>query len=311
MRIKPIQPPQDSGSSWLKYGGILLLAFAFLAFLAVLLFSSAATPLFGKCVAVVEINSEITTASTPAGLFTEAVPGSEEIAASIDGLNSRDDVGAVVFVIDSPGGSVVATREIYDAVKNLEKPKVAYFREAAASGAYYIATGTDYIVSEPNALTGSIGVVMTLADMSGLLEKIGVNVTSITSGESKDIGSYSRPMTEKEREILQSLVDEVFQEFKGIVISNRGSRLDLQKFNEILDGRVLSGRQAKEIGLVDALGSKKDAIMKAAGLANITDAEPSICEISVSGGGAGLFDARYFLPPILTQNQKRVSVSYE
>lgn len=310
MRIKLSSQPQPNGGNWLKYGGVILLGLAFLVFLGILLFSSVSTPLFGKCVAVVDIKGEITTSSSPPGLFSEAVPGSEEIASTIEGLNRRDDVGAVVFVVDSPGGSVVATREIYDAVKGLDKPKVAYFREVAASGAYYISTGADYLISDPDALTGSIGVIMTLSDMSGLFGKIGYNVTAIKSGDTKDIGTYARPMTGKERQILQALVDEIFAEFKGIVIANRGPRLDMSRFNEILDGRVLSGRQAKEAGLVDALGTKKDAIRKAAQLANITDEEPSICEIKVSSSGSDIFGMRALIPGLM-QNTKKVSVKYE
>lgn len=312
-----VRVSQPHNGSWVKYGGILLLGIAFLVFLGVLLLSSFSGPLFGKCVAVVDINSEITTASTPLGLFGEGSPGSEDIANAVEALGKRDDVGAVVFVIDSPGGSVVATREIYSAVKALEKPKVSYFRELAASGAYYIATGTDYIVSDPDALTGSIGVVMTLADLSGLLEKVGVNVTEVKSGELKDIGSSTRPMSQKERTILQGLVDEIFQEFKSIVIENRGSRLRMAKFNEILDARVLSGRQAKEIGLVDQLGSKHDAILKAAEMANITDEEPPICQISITpGGSGGLFSSEAFFSGLRSalfpgNDAKKVSIRYE
>lgn len=309
MRAKISSQQPQQGTNWLKYGGILLLGIAFLIFLGILLFSSISTPLFGKCVAVVELNQEITTESVPASLFAEGMPGSEEIANSIRELDERGDVGAVVFVVNSPGGSVVASREIYDAVKGLEKPKVAYFREAATSGAYYVSSAADYIISEPNALTGSIGVIMILSDMSGLFEKIGFNMSAIKSGEAKDIGSFARPMTEKERQILQALVDEIFSEFKSIVLENRGPRLNMEKFNEILDGRVVSGRQAKEIGLVDELGNKQGAISKAAQLANITDKEPAICEIELSSQSAGLFDARSFLS-IFEKNAKKVSVKY-
>ncbi|VVB98025.1 ATP-dependent Clp protease proteolytic subunit [uncultured archaeon] len=316
MRIKLSSQPQEQNGNWLKYGGVILLGVVFLVFLGILLFSSVTVPaLGGKCVGIVDLNQEITTQSASPSLFSTGSPGSEDIANAIDNLNSRDDVGAVVFVVDSPGGSVVATREIYDSVKGLKKPKVAYFREVAASGAYYISTGTDYIISDPDALTGSIGVIMTVSDLSGLFGKIGYNETAIKSGDEKDIGGYSRPMTDKDRQILQALVNEVFGEFKNIVITNRGSRLDLAKFNEILDARVLSGRQAKEIGLVDALGTKKDAIKKAAALANITDSEPKICTISTSPSAGGIFGAtsmfRGMLEGLLPQDAQKVSVKYE
>lgn len=317
MRIKtiqngPISANAANSGNLLKYGGVLLLGAAFLIFLGVLVFSSISGSVLGgsKCVAVVNIQNEITTQSSPAGLFSSGVAGSEDIAAAIDSLNSRDDVGAVLFVVDSPGGSVVASREIYDSVKALDKPKVAYFREVAASGAYYISAGTDYIVSDPDALTGSIGVIMTMSDLSGLFGKIGYNVTAIKSGEMKDIGSEGRPITDKERMVLQTLVDEIFSEFKSIVVENRGSRLDMARFDEILDGRVVSGRQAKEIGLVDALGTKKDAIRKAAQMANITDAEPSICSVEVSGTSGNIFNVKALIPGVL-DDVKKVSVRYE
>ncbi len=310
MRFK-IATQQPQQGSWLKYGGVLLLGITFLMFLGMLLFSSISTPFFGKCIGVVEISDEITTRTTPQSLFSNEIPGSEEIAAAIKALDKREDVEAVLFVVDSPGGSVVATHEIYDAIKGLKKPKVAYFREIATSGAYYLSTGADYIISEPDTLTGSIGVIMTLSDLTGLLDKIGANITTIKSGESKDIGSFARPMSEKERAILQALVDEIFSEFKSIVIENRGVRLNAEKFNEILDGRVLSGRQAKEAGLVDALGNKQSAIRKAAEFANITEEEPSVCKITVSSTQGGLFDVRSYIPAIFSQQEKKISVKYE
>jgi len=245
----------------------------------------------GKCVAVVNVDMPISTAGESPSLISAGYSGSEEIAQTVESLNNRGDVGAVLFVFDSPGGSVVATREIYSAVKELNKPKVSYFREVAASGAYYIASGTDYIVSDPDAITGSIGVIATFADMSGLLEKIGVNVTSVTSGSHKDIGGYYRPMTEEELNITQALIQEVFTEFKDIVVQNRGSKLNAALFQEVLDGRILTGRQAKSVGLVDITGSKKDAIKKAADLGNITYSNVGdirLCQVSTTPEQTGL-----------------------
>ena len=255
------------------------------------------TSLMGKCVAVVDIDVPLSVEGVPSTLFSSGVLGSEELANTIDGINARDDVGAVVFVFNSPGGSVVATREVYQSMEELEKPKVAYFREVAASGAYYIASGTDYIISDPDALTGSIGVIATFTEMSGLFEKIGVNVTSITSGEHKDIGSPYRVMSDDERQILQTVVDEVFSEFKSVVIENRKGALDLAKFEEVADGRILTGRQAVVVGLVDQVGTKKDAIIKAAQLSGM-EAESiddvRVCPISTSGEEGGLFSAEAF-----------------
>ena len=240
-------------------------------------------------------------------MLSSALPSSEEIANKIEELDKREDVGAVVFVINSPGGSVVASREIYTSIVNLSKPKVGYFREVAASGAYYISTPLDYIISDPATLTGSIGVIITFSDLSGLFEKIGYNSTSIKSGELKDIGSSDRPITDKEREIIQAAVDEIFEDFKSIVLKHRGSKLNKAKFEEILDGRVITGKQAKAIGLVDELGNKKDAINKARELAGLPEDAPT-CEISVVSSSSGLFGLNSLFSP---SSSKGIEVKFQ
>jgi protease-4 len=297
----------------LLLGTILFLILGFIVLIAVFVGFAALLPtVAGKCVAVVNIDVPITIEGAPTTLFSPGYLGSEEYAEIFETLDTRDDVGAVVIVFNSPGGSVVATREIYSAVNEMDKPTVSYFREVAASGAYYVAAGTDYIVSDPDALTGSIGVVATFADMSGLLDQLGINVTSITSGKHKDIGSPTRPLTEEEYNITVALIDEIFVEFKQIVIDNRGAKLDPVLFAKALDGRILSGRQAKTIGLVDETGNKKDAIMKAASLANIsytTYDDIRVCKVSSNPEDAGLFSAQSFFN-ILNQNSG-MKISYK
>jgi protease-4 len=277
----------------------LLLALVFLAVVVLFfVFSAFSTSLVGQCVAVVDVSAPLTVEGMPTSLFDSGYPSSEELAYTIEDINKRDDVGAVVFVFNSPGGSVVATREVYNAVKELDKPSVSYFREVAASGAYYVASGTDYIVSDPDALTGSIGVIATVTQMGGLFEKLGVNVTAIKSGEHKDIGSSFRNMTVEEQAIMQALVDEIYDEFRGVVVENRKGKLDLQIFNNVSDGRILSGRQAKKAGLVDELGTKKDAIMKAAELADISYNEYDdirVCYVDTTPAEGGLFSAESVL----------------
>ncbi len=285
--------PARPGSGLLLGTGLVLVVIFIIVLALFFLLSSFNSAVVGKCVAVVNIDSELTVAGTPPSVFGgDGTMGSEDLATTIEDLNKRDDVGAVLFVMNSPGGSVVATHEIYDAVHGLNKPKVAYFREVAASGAYYVASGTDYIVSDPDAITGSIGVIATFTDLSGLLEKVGVNVTAIKSGPHKDIGSEFRNMTPEESDILQAMINETYQEFRDIVLTNRGSRLNVVKFNDIADGRILSGRQAYAVGLVDQLGTKKDAILKAAQLANITAASADdvrLCPIQTTIPSGGLF----------------------
>ena len=262
----PIQLPQSPIWGWLLVAIMAVLVIAGV----VLIFSEneGSGILQGGCVGVVQIDGEIIANDVQDSLFSSGQAGSEQIAKQIEDADGRSDVKAILLVVNSPGGSVVASNEIYRAVKATKKPTVAYFREMAASGGYEAAVGSDYIVSEPDALTGSIGAKMTLTQLSGLFEKIGYNETTIESGELKDIGTYTREMTPKEREILQAIVNESFEEFKNIVIENRQGKLDMQKFNdEVLDARVLTGRQAYRLGLVDALGSKKDAIEKASKMA--------------------------------------------
>ncbi|NYZ73912.1 signal peptide peptidase SppA [Candidatus Micrarchaeota archaeon] len=277
----------------------LLLALIFAAVLLVFFVLSSLSPLFvGKCVAVVDMNMPLTIEGSPPSLFDSGYASSEQLATSIESLNGRDDVGAVLFIVNSPGGSVVATREVYGAVDSLNKPSVSYFREVAASGAYYVASGTDYIITDPDALTGSIGVIATFTEMQGLFEKLGINVTTVKSGQYKDIGSPYRNMTDEEKAIMQSVVDEVFQEFRGIVLENRGDRLNQARFNEVADGRILSGRQAVAVGLADEVGTKKDAIMKAAELGGIQADRPEdvrICQVSTGATEGGLFSMEAIL----------------
>ncbi|MFA6530923.1 MAG: signal peptide peptidase SppA [Candidatus Micrarchaeia archaeon] len=302
----------------LLYGVILLLAVGFFILVGlVFIFADSLYVGGDKCVGVIELNGEIMTQSTPQSLFSEGIPGSEDIARTISSAGKRSDLGALVVVINSPGGSVVGSRDIYTSLKELDKPTVSCFREVAASGGYYIAAGTDYIVSDPDALTGSIGVIMSTVDASVLLEKVGLNMSSIVSGNHKDIGSPYRPMTSDEYAIMQSILDETFEEFKMVVLEGRKGKLDMDKFNQVLDARVVSGRQAKAIGLVDQLGTKKDAVLKAAELANIpvkSGELPRICIIKATAptDSSNLFGMDSFVISVLAKmNGPAIGLRYE
>ena len=248
-----------------------------------------AQPFKQECVGHMKVSGELVTGSAAGGIFSAGTTGSDEYVQMIEDAGERGDVKALVIEVDSPGGSVVASREIHDAVRDLSKPKVAYFREVAASGGYYVAAPADYIISDPDAITGSIGARATFTDLSGLFGKIGYNQTVIKSGSHKDMGDPYRPMSEEEINITQAIVDEMFNEFVQAVEDGRGTRLDREGFQEILDARILTGRQAKSIGLVDEIGNRKAAFRKAAALANMSyDGDtPPICEI---GGKKGLLD---------------------
>ena len=240
------------------------------------------------CIGVVEISGPLITQDIPSSLFTDEQKGSQTIASELEEAGSRTDVRAVLLLIDSPGGSVVASQEVYAAVRAMNKTSVTFIREMAASGGYYAAAGTDYIVANPDALTGSIGARATLDDYSGLMGKLGINSTTFKTGDLKDMGASDRPISEKERSVWQSIVDESFLTFRTAVEEGRKGRLDKAGFEEVLDARILTGRQAKKIGLIDELGNKDAAIAAAARLSGMKE-EPRLCEISSGAKRGTLF----------------------
>ena len=182
----------------------------------------------------------------------------------------NSSVRAVVIRINSPGGVVGPTQEVYAALRRLRaagKPVVASLGAVAASGGYYIATAADRIYANPGTLTGSIGVIMQLPNVEGLLKKIGVEYVVVKAGEHKDIGNPSRPMSSEERRILQSLLDDVHAQFIDAVAEGR--HLDRAVVLAFGDGRIFSGAQAKVLHMVDALGGLEDAVEGAARLAGL------------------------------------------
>ncbi len=188
-------------------------------------------------------------------------------------------VKAIVLRIDSPGGGVVPSQEIHDAVLRVRntnnKTVIASMGTVAASGGYYIAVATDRIIANPGTLTGSIGVIMELANVEGLLKKIGVQNVVIKSGQHKDIGSPFRTMDPEDRRILQSVMDDVHKQFIEAVAEGRS--LSLTAAQELADGRIFTGRQAKDAKLVDELGNLNDAIKLAADLTGL-EGEPKVVE---------------------------------
>jgi protease-4 len=176
----------------------------------------------------------------------------------------------VVLRINSPGGVVAPTQELHDAVLRLRqagKPVVASLGSVAASGGYYVAVACDQIYANPGTLTGSIGVIIQLANFEHLLKKVGVDYVVVKAGQFKDIGNFSRRMTPEERRVLQSLLDDVHGQFIGAVAAGRG--LEQGAVRGFADGRIFSGAQAKGLRMVDELGSLEEAINTAATLAGL------------------------------------------
>ncbi|MFA5073356.1 MAG: signal peptide peptidase SppA [Nitrospirota bacterium] len=186
--------------------------------------------------------------------------------------NYIDDpsIKAIVLRIDSPGGGVVVSQEIYNAVKNAKKEGkkvVASLGTIAASGGYYVAAAADKIVANPGTLTGSIGVKMEFANLEKLFEKIGVRETVVKAGEYKDIGSPFRDMSAHEKKLLQDVIDDVHSQFIEAVVEGR--KLSFPDVKAIADGRIFTGRQALELKLIDHLGDLTDSIQMAGTLAGI------------------------------------------
>lgn len=195
---------------------------------------------------------------------------SEEIIRQINEYRDNSMVASIILRIDSPGGSTGAVQEIYQEIKRVRKEGKVFitsFENIGTSGAYYIATATNYIIANPGTLTGSIGVVMSVNNFKELLDKIGLKAEIIKSGKYKDIGSPVRNMTPSEKELIQDLTDDVHEQFIEAV--SKGRKIKKEKLANIADGRLLTGLQAYKVGLVDQLGNINDAIKVAAKLTNI------------------------------------------
>jgi len=203
----------------------------------------------------------------------------KDTVAELKRFGDSSSVKAIVLRIDSPGGGVVPSQEIHDAVERVRtkqnKTVVASMGTVAASGGYYIAAAADRIVANPGTLTGSIGVIMELVNLEGLLQKVGVESVVIKSGHYKDIGSPFRKMGADDRRILQGVMDDVHNQFIEAVA--KGRSLDVAAVRTLADGRIFTGRQALDAQLVDELGDLEAAVRLAADLVGI-EGEPKVVE---------------------------------
>ncbi len=223
-------------------------------------------PPTGPTVAIVQVTGPIVSASQ-SGPTPTAVAAADDIIPLVRRLEDDPQVKAIVLHINSPGGSVVASDRIYQALAQVDKPLIIYMDEVAASGGYYISLAGDSIIATPNTLTGSIGVIAVFLNAQGLMEKIGVEAQVITAGEAKDMGSIYRGLKPEERAYLQNLMTQVHQHFMEVVAENRD--LSMAQVQEVADGRVFLAPVALEKGLIDALGYEDDAIAKAAKMGHI------------------------------------------
>jgi len=190
-------------------------------------------------------------------------------------FRKNEQVKAIILRIDSPGGGVGPAQEIYAEVKKTQREKkvLVSVGSVAASGGYYIACAADQIMANPGSITGSIGVIMENVNVEDLLAKIGLRPNVVKSGKHKDIGSPLRSMTEEERKLLQGVLDSIHEQFIQAVAEGR--KVPVEKIRPLADGRIFSGDQAKDLGLIDSLGNLEDAIAMAGQLVGIKG-EPEV-----------------------------------
>jgi len=209
---------------------------------------------------------------------------SKDTVDKLDEYARDEHIKAVVLRLETPGGAIVPSQEIYEKVLKVKERKkvVASMGTVAASGGYYIACAADRIVANPGTITGSIGVIAQFSQIEELLKKIGMKSTIIKSGKYKDVGSPMREMTEEERKIIQTLIDDIYEQFVAVVSENRN--ITKEKIKNIAGAKAFTGRQALEFGLVDELGTMEYSVDLAAKLAGI-EGEPDVVYPEEKRGG--------------------------
>jgi len=233
-----------------KYGRLFLKIFIVLIILA--LFARVAVLMGGEEEAGYEPNSVV--AVKLSGVIYDVDP----LLKVLEKLEKDKNVVGVVLRINSPGGVITPTQDLYNHIMAMKKPVYSAMETIAASGGYYTAAATKKIYAMPSTITGSVGVIMSLSNVEKLMDKIGIEDVVIKSGKYKDIGNSNRPMTEEERAILQSTVMDLYEQFIEDILKNR-KQMDEKVLRANADGRIFTGRQALKIGFVDKLGSYRTA----------------------------------------------------
>lgn len=222
-------------------------------------------------VAVIRIDGAIVGGPRNDVLFSASgMTTSEQIMYEMEKARKDNRAKAVLIRINSPGGSTGATQEIaeeMDKIKSAGKPIIISMGDTCASAGYWIASKGDYIFANPATLTGSIGVYMEYTNVEELMNKLGIHSEKIKSGEHKDIMSMYRPMTPEENKMIQQMVDDIYAQFINTVADGR--QMDIEKVKKVADGRILTGKQAMDLGLVDAMGNYYDALSYAGGRAGL------------------------------------------
>ncbi len=250
-----------------------------------------ATQASGERIALLRLTGPIQESGNP-GVFGGGAITPESVLDQLEEIKEDSSIKAVILRVDSPGGSVAASQEISDAVKNhpAEVPIVVSMGDMAASGGYYISAFADSIVAQPGTLTGSIGVIWSDIDPTGLFKKLGIKVDAITAGKHKDMFLPGH-LTKERRKIVQTLVDQMYDQFVTTVAEGR--ELPDDDVRKLATGQVYTGEQAIENGLVDELGGLDTAEKTAEELAGIADGEvveysPSVFDLFAGSGASAL-----------------------
>jgi len=234
--------------------GLTILGFIIVVFASV--FSSSDFESLEGNVAVIPIKGVIMADDDNA--FFEDIVSSTDTVELIEKAADNENIKAIILEINSPGGSAVASEEIANAVKKTNKTTVAWIREVGASGGYWIASSSDYIVANRLSITGSIGVIASYLEFSGFLDRYNITYERLVAGKYKDIGSPFKDMTPEERMVFQQSLDEMRDYFASEVAKNRN--INKKDIDKIANGMFFTGAQAKTLGLVDELGGKGEAI---------------------------------------------------
>lgn len=207
-----------------------------------------------------------------------ALATAEPTVRVLDRYRANESVRALVLEIRSPGGTVGASQTLYREIrafrKEEERPVVAWIGDVGASGGYYAALAADSIYALPGSITGSIGVIMQFPNVEDLADRLGVDLAVVKSGPRKDAGSPFRPLEEADREVFQTLVDDAYGQFLDAVVEGRG--LERSRARQLADGSVYSGERARELGLVDRIGTLSEAVRSAGRMAGLGDSPPTV-----------------------------------
>jgi len=258
-------------------GGAFLLAFGLFALMMIGLMSGGDTDLsfapLGGAVGIIEMY----------GVMDEYT--GRPVIRQLDSWCDNGRIKAVVIHVNSPGGGTAIAQEIYDAILRLrdEKPVVVSMAGVAASGGYYIACAADRVVANPGTITGSIGTIMTFNTFEGAMDKLGIDLQTIKSGEFKDVGNYSRGMTDEEELMLKSVIMDSYEQFVDVVVEGRS--MERGDVYALADGSIFTGSQAYNLGLVDSLGGLHEAIGLAGDLAGL-GLEPDIIRLRQKESGS-------------------------